>query len=147
MHLTNTDYQAMGTFFGCIAIFGIIFLAFYVWLFWRILTKAGYSPWLSLLNLVPFGALILILILAFGQWPSQTPAPTQTTYGYAPATGTGYIPPVPPIPATPAPAAPTVPPVYEPPVVAPAESTAPPAPPTPPAEAPAAPPAEPPAQQ
>jgi hypothetical protein len=37
--------------------------------FWFICKKAGLSPWLSLLMLVPFGALILPFILAFIDWP------------------------------------------------------------------------------
>ena len=36
--------------------------------FWFICKKAGFSPWLSLLNLVPLGNLILIYVLAFAQW-------------------------------------------------------------------------------
>ncbi len=36
--------------------------------FWFICKKAGFSPWLSLLNVVPFGNLILIYVLAFAQW-------------------------------------------------------------------------------
>jgi hypothetical protein len=30
--------------------------------------KAGFSPWLSLLNLIPFGSLILLYVLAFVDW-------------------------------------------------------------------------------
>jgi hypothetical protein len=43
--------------------------------FWFICKKAGYSPFLSLLNLVPgfLGTLVLIYFLAFADWkPSQT---------------------------------------------------------------------------
>jgi hypothetical protein len=36
--------------------------------FWFICKKAGFSPWLSLLNIVPMGNLILIYVLAFAQW-------------------------------------------------------------------------------
>ncbi len=42
--------------------------------FWFILKKAGFSPWLSLLNIVPMGNLILIYVLAFAQW-KVVPAP------------------------------------------------------------------------
>ncbi len=44
--------------------------------FWFICKKAGFSPWLSLLNIVPFGGLILMYVLAFGEWkvvPVQQP--------------------------------------------------------------------------
>jgi H+/Cl- antiporter ClcA len=36
--------------------------------FWFICKKAGFSPWLSLLMLVPFGAIVLPFILAFTPW-------------------------------------------------------------------------------
>jgi len=39
---------------------GIIFLAIIIIPFWFICKKAGFSPWLSLLNIVPMGNLILI---------------------------------------------------------------------------------------
>ena len=35
---------------------------------WFICKKAGFSPWLSLLIVVPFGGLVLLYILAFSQW-------------------------------------------------------------------------------
>jgi hypothetical protein len=36
--------------------------------FWFICKKAGFSPWLSLLNIIPFGNLVLIYVLAFADW-------------------------------------------------------------------------------
>ena len=38
--------------------------------FWFICKKAGLSPWLSCLMVVPFGALVLPFILAFADWPA-----------------------------------------------------------------------------
>lgn len=35
---------------------------------WFICKKAGFSPWLSLLNLIPAGNLILLYVLAFAEW-------------------------------------------------------------------------------
>ena len=47
--------------------------------FWLICKKAGLSPWLSLVMIIPFGALVLPFILAFLEWPalsgSRTPPP------------------------------------------------------------------------
>lgn len=44
---------------------------------WFICKKAGFSPWLSLLNIVPtFGTLVLLYILAFAEW-KVIPAPVQ----------------------------------------------------------------------
>ncbi|MGA3046380.1 MAG: hypothetical protein ABSD67_07130 [Terracidiphilus sp.] len=39
--------------------------------FWFICKKAGFSPWLSLLNFVPcfLGTIALIFLLAFAPWP------------------------------------------------------------------------------
>jgi hypothetical protein len=41
---------------------------------WFICKKAGFSPWLSLLNIVPFGQLVLLYVLAFAEW-KVVPAP------------------------------------------------------------------------
>jgi hypothetical protein len=46
----------------------LVCLAIIIIPFWFICKKAGFSPWLSLLNIVPFGNLILIYVLAFAQW-------------------------------------------------------------------------------
>jgi hypothetical protein len=59
---------------------------------WFILKKAGFSPWLTLLNLVPLGNLILLYIVAFSQWkvmpipqyPGQPPYPPQYPPVYPP---------------------------------------------------------------
>ncbi|MGD0681178.1 MAG: hypothetical protein ABR990_03920 [Terracidiphilus sp.] len=42
--------------------------------FWFILKKAGFSPWLTLINIIPLGNLILIYVLAFAEW-KVVPAP------------------------------------------------------------------------
>jgi hypothetical protein len=42
--------------------------------FWRICARAGYSPWLSLLIVIPLVNVIFIYFLAFSAWPSQKPA-------------------------------------------------------------------------
>ena len=49
-------------------VLGIVCLAIILIPFWFICKKAGFSPWLSLLNLVPLGNLILLYVLAFAQW-------------------------------------------------------------------------------
>ncbi len=36
--------------------------------FWFICKKAGFSPWLSLLNMIPLGGVILWYVLAFSEW-------------------------------------------------------------------------------
>ena len=54
-----------------LAIFPILFvvgLAIVIVPFWFICKKAGFSPWLSMLNIVPLGGVILWYVLAFADW-------------------------------------------------------------------------------
>jgi hypothetical protein len=46
----------------------LVFLVIVILPFWFICKKAGFSPWLSLLNIIPLGNLILIYVLAFSDW-------------------------------------------------------------------------------
>ena len=39
--------------------------------FWRICTRVGYSPWMSLLILIPLVNIVFFYYLAFSEWPSQ----------------------------------------------------------------------------
>ncbi len=72
-------------------------LAFFIYLFWRVFTKAGLSGPLSLLVLVPFGPIIVLCILAFSEWKvvpvnqytGMTPYPPP---GYPPAGPPSYPP-------------------------------------------------------
>lgn len=38
--------------------------------FWKIFAKAGFSPWLALLILVPVVNLVVLYIAAFSPWPA-----------------------------------------------------------------------------
>ena len=55
-------------------VFSFIVVPLRVLPFWFICAKAGFSPWLSLLYLIPFGGVVLNFVLAFGQW-SVAPIP------------------------------------------------------------------------
>ena len=58
-----------------IVLIGLAFLAFFIFLYWRIFTKAGLSGPLSLLILIPgIGPVIPLCILAFSEW-KVVPAP------------------------------------------------------------------------
>jgi hypothetical protein len=48
----------------------LIFAVIAVVPFWRLCNRVGYSPWLSLLVLVPLISVIFIYYLAFSAWPS-----------------------------------------------------------------------------
>ncbi|MES2392412.1 MAG: hypothetical protein V4555_12280 [Acidobacteriota bacterium] len=64
--------QAVAVFAGMMGfflIFGVAVMAFMIFLFWRILTKAGFAGPLALLVLFPgIGSLVVLCILAFGDW-------------------------------------------------------------------------------
>lgn len=86
-------------------IFGLVFLigiAIVIIPLWQICKKAGFSPWLCLLILIPFGGLILLYILAFAQW-KVAPIAQQGMYppAYPPAYPPSAYPPAAPPPANP----------------------------------------------
>lgn len=87
----------LGAWFGCAALFALVLFVLYLWLFYRIFVKAGFSGWLTLLNLIPsIGTVIVLFILAFGEWPTQrgvgppqshTPVPPPQQPVYPPPPG------------------------------------------------------------
>ena len=56
-------------FFLVVIFFSLAIVVLAILLWCKIFSKAGYCWALGLLLLVPFGNLILLLILAFGDWP------------------------------------------------------------------------------
>lgn len=68
----NPDAQHMSGIIAAVVgfylIFFVIIMAIIIVPFWFILKKAGFSSWLSFINIVPFGTLILLYILAFAEW-------------------------------------------------------------------------------
>lgn len=51
--------------------FSAVFLvAVFVWPLWKICSKAGLTPALSLLALFPFGIVIVLFVLAVSEWPT-----------------------------------------------------------------------------
>ena len=73
------DSQQMGGILAAIVgfyfVFFVVIMAIIIVPFWFILKKAGFSPWLSLLNIIPpFGTLILLYVVAFAEW-KVLPAP------------------------------------------------------------------------
>jgi hypothetical protein len=50
----------------------LIYVAVLVIPFWQIFKKAGHSPWLALLMLVPVLNLAALYFLAFAPWPALT---------------------------------------------------------------------------
>lgn len=59
--------------FGCVfwLVLLLAALAFPIFCFWRIFTKAGYNGAMALIWLIPVvGPIVVISILAFGTWPA-----------------------------------------------------------------------------
>lgn len=57
--------------------------------FWKICTRVGHSPWLSLLLIVPLANVIFVYWLAFSAWPGQRGGAGPGATGFPPGPGTG----------------------------------------------------------
>ena len=55
----------------CILGVGLAVVALVIAIWWQIWAKAGYSGAMSLLMMLPIINLVMLLILAFGEWPVQ----------------------------------------------------------------------------
>lgn len=84
--------SALAIMFAIIPIVIVISMAIVIIPFWFICKKAGFSPWLTMLNILPLGGIVLWYILAFAEW-KVVPAPQQ---GWQPT-----YPPQPPYPPVP----------------------------------------------
>ncbi len=71
--------QAIMLMIPIIIVIVLVCLAIVLIPYWFICKKAGFSPWLSLLNIIPLGNLVLIYVLAFAEW-KVVPAPQQAYY-------------------------------------------------------------------
>jgi len=72
---TETAKNIVMMFMALIPIIFLVAIAVVMVPCWFILKKAGFSPWLSLLCLVPsLGTLVLLYVLAFAEW-KVVPAP------------------------------------------------------------------------
>ena len=73
------DPQAMHTALAMLAIMpvvGLIMAVIVIVPMWFIWKKAGFSPWLGLLSIVPLVNFIMLYVLAFSEWrvtPAQQP--------------------------------------------------------------------------
>lgn len=82
---TEAIQRMMIAFMSILPLLIVIGLAIIIVPTWFICKKAGFSPWLSFLCLVPsLGLLILLYVLAFAEWPSQR-AGIQANWGAPPA--------------------------------------------------------------
>src|SRR5437868_15503066 len=51
---------------GCV---GLLVAVFFIFVWWKIFSKAGFNGAMSLLLLVPIANIVVICMLAFGRWP------------------------------------------------------------------------------
>ncbi len=49
----------------------LVVLAIIIIPYWRILPRAGIPGWVSLVSIIPGGALVLLWVLAFKRWPGD----------------------------------------------------------------------------
>ncbi len=72
LYPSTSDNGILGALLGSLLIVSIIGLAvtiFFAIVYWKIFAKAGYSGALGLLMFVPIANLIVLCVLAFGEWP------------------------------------------------------------------------------
>ncbi|HVT99236.1 MAG TPA: hypothetical protein VHE33_17150 [Acidobacteriaceae bacterium] len=72
------DQHTMNMMMGMMSVIGVIALigtAIYIIPFWFIFKKAGFSPWLCLLLLLPVVNLVMLYVLAFTDWKVVPVAP------------------------------------------------------------------------
>lgn len=100
--LQNLDSETMrrmvGFFLILIPVIIVVSIAIVMIPCWFILKKAGFSPWLALLCIMPsLGTLVLLYVLAFAEW-KVVPLPQM---GWTPQPPYPPQPPLPPQPSSP----------------------------------------------
>ena len=73
---------------GMFALIGLCIVLVAAFIYFMIVKKTGYNPWLSLLMFVPVANFIVLLILAFSEWPIERELKMLRAQH-----GGGYIPP------------------------------------------------------
>src|SRR5260370_6057191 len=64
----TVDAATLTTIILVFSIVGLVSIIFTIIIYWRIFAKAGYSGALGLLMFVPIANIIMLCILAFGEW-------------------------------------------------------------------------------
>lgn len=65
------DQHTMTMMMGMMSVIGVIALigtAIYIIPFWFIFKKAGFTPWLCLLLILPLVNIVMLYVLAFTEW-------------------------------------------------------------------------------
>lgn len=70
---------------GLTSLFYISLLVFTLWMQARLLQKAGYAGWWTLVTLIPLFNLVMMYVFAFHKWPVERQMPAPGTEGTGPA--------------------------------------------------------------
>ena len=79
MHAALPALMASLAIMSVLFVIGAVLFIIPLWFIWK---KAGFSPWLSILSIIPAVNLIMLYVLAFSQWkvvPVNQPL-AQATY-------------------------------------------------------------------
>jgi hypothetical protein len=77
------DQHTMNMMMGMMSLFGVFALvgiAVYIVPFWFIFKKAGFSPWLCFLLILPLVNIVMLYVLAFTDWKVVPVAQAQTAF-------------------------------------------------------------------
>src|SRR5438093_13390660 len=91
----NTAARNAGAFLPalCIIVFALAVVAFMLFVWSMIFRKAGYSPWMALLMIVPIANFVWLLVFAFSTWPIQRELEAYRSRGGFPPSGFPVVPP------------------------------------------------------
>lgn len=97
MQATHTDpaqVQAMMAAMVPFMLFGVVVIwALVIIPFWQIFKKAGFTPALSLLMILPLVNVIMLYVVEFSRWRVVPAGPEYPAYPYPPVPAPGYVPP------------------------------------------------------
>ena len=80
--MDQTQLHAFQGMLVLMPIFILVILVVAIIPYWMIWKKAGFSPWFSLLILVPVANLIAIYVLAFSEWKVVPASRSITNFSY-----------------------------------------------------------------
>lgn len=80
--MDQTQLHAMQGMMAIAPIIIIVALAIVIIPYWMIWKKAGFSPWFSLLTLIPLINIIALYVLAFAQWKVVPASMSVTNFTY-----------------------------------------------------------------
>ena len=70
-HISPDEAIGVGLLIAFIVLFVLCIITITLIIWWRILSKTGFHGALGLLMIVPIANFILLLVLAFAEWPVQ----------------------------------------------------------------------------